>query len=120
MWEASNVSSILDLFVSSAWAQVQPGPQPPGALFNIIFFVSLLFLFYFLLIRPQQKRAKEHRKLVEGLQKGDEVMIESGIMGRLTELSDTAVVLEVSNDVNIKVRRQSVASVLPKGTLEKL
>jgi preprotein translocase subunit YajC len=115
------VSSILDLFVSSAWAQGQPGPQPPGgALFQIIFFVALLLLFYFLLIRPQQKRAKEHHKLVEGLQKGDEVMIEGGIMGRLIDLSDTTVVLEISKDVNIKVRRQSIASVLPKGTLEKL
>jgi preprotein translocase subunit YajC len=73
-----------------------------------------------LLIRPQQKRAKEHRKLVEGLQKGDEVMIESGIMGRITELADSAVTLKISENVEIKVRRQSVASVLPKGTLEKL
>jgi preprotein translocase subunit YajC len=73
-----------------------------------------------LLIRPQQKRAKEHRKLVEGLQKGDEVMIESGIMGRITELTDSAVTLKISENVEIKVRRQSVASVLPKGTLEKL
>jgi preprotein translocase subunit YajC len=73
-----------------------------------------------LLIRPQQKRAKEHRKLVEGLQKGDEVMLEGGIMGRLTELSDSAVALKISENVEIKVRRHSVASVLPKGTLEKL
>jgi preprotein translocase subunit YajC len=89
-------------------------------LFNIIFLVVLLLLFYFLLIRPQQKRTKEHRKLVEGLQKGDEVMLEGGIMGRLSELSDNAVALEISENVEIKVRRQSVASVLPKGTLEKL
>ncbi|BAW80004.1 preprotein translocase subunit YajC [Candidatus Nitrosoglobus terrae] len=114
------MSSMLDFFVSSAWAQGQPGPQPPGVLFNVIFFASLLLIFYFLLIRPQQKRVKEHRKLVDGLQAGDEVMIEGGIMGRLMELSDTTAVVEISEDVNIKVRRQSVASVLPKGTLERL
>lgn len=116
------MSSIVDIFISSAWAQGGPaaGSQPSTALFNIIFLVVLLLLFYFLLIRPQQKRAKEHRKLVDSLQKGDEVMIEGGIMGSITELADNAVALKISENVEIKVRRQSVASVLPKGTLEKL
>lgn len=80
----------------------------------------LIVLFYFLLIRPQQKRAKEHTKLVEGLRTGDEVMTEGGLMGRITDLADNAVTLEVSENVKIKMRRQSITSVLPKGTLEKL
>ncbi|CAB1274752.1 preprotein translocase subunit YajC [Candidatus Nitrosacidococcus tergens] len=112
--------SILDFFISSAWAQEQAAPQPPGLLFNLFFFLSLLLLFYFFLIRPQQRRAKEHTKLLEGLKAGDEVMIDSGIMGRLVELSDNTAVLEISEGVNIKVRRPSINAVLPKGTLEKL
>ncbi|ABA58809.1 MULTISPECIES: preprotein translocase subunit YajC [Nitrosococcus] len=111
---------MLDFFISSAWAQEAAGPSPQAGMFNIIFLVVLLVLFYFLLIRPQQKRAKEHRKLVEGLQKGDEVMIEGGIMGRITELAESSMTMEISENVEIKVRRQSIASVLPKGTLEKL
>lgn len=118
--EASYVSNMLDFFISSAWAQEAAGPSPQAGMFNIIFLVVLLVLFYFLLIRPQQKRAKEHRKLVEGLQKGDEVMIEGGIMGRITELAESSMTMEISENVEIKVRRQSIASVLPKGTLEKL
>ncbi|ADE15446.1 preprotein translocase, YajC subunit [Nitrosococcus halophilus Nc 4] len=114
------MSTVLDLFISSAWAQEPAAAPPQAGLFNIIFLLVLLVLFYFLLIRPQQKRAKEHNKLVEGLQKGDEVMTEGGIMGRITELAESVVALEVSENVEIKIRRQSVASVLPKGTLEKL
>lgn len=114
------MSTVLDFFISSAWAQEQAAPPPQAGMFNIIFLLILLVLFYFLLIRPQQKRAKEHNKLVEGLQRGDEVMTEGGIMGRITELAESVVTLEVSNSVEIKVRRHSIASVLPKGTLEKL
>lgn len=110
---------VLDLFITPAWAQGQSAP-PQAGLLNIIFLVVLLVLFYFLLIRPQQKRAKEHTKLVEGLQKGDEVMTEGGLMGRIIELSDNSVTLEISENVEVKMRRQSVSSVLPKGTLEKL
>lgn len=114
-----NMLNVLDFLVPPAWAQSQPAP-PAAGLFNIIFLLVLLVLFYFLLIRPQQKRTKEHRKLVEGLQKGDEIMTDGGIMGRITGLAENAVVLEISENVEIKVRRQSIASVLPKGTLDKL
>lgn len=114
------MSNMLDFFISSAWAQEPAGLSPATGIFNIIFLVVLLVLFYFLLIRPQQKRTKEHRKLVEGLQKEDEVMIEGGIMGRITELAESSMTMEISENVQIKVRRQSVASILPKGTLEKL
>lgn len=113
------MSDVLDFLIAPAWAQGQAMPPQTGLL-NIAFLVILLILFYFLLIRPQQKRTKEHAKLVEGLQKGDEVMTEGGLMGRITDLSDNSVTLEISENVEVKMRRQSISSVLPKGTLEKL
>ncbi|HYW90995.1 MAG TPA: preprotein translocase subunit YajC, partial [Gammaproteobacteria bacterium] len=76
-------------------------------------------LFYFLLIRPQVKRAKEHRKMVESLSKGDEVATNGGLLGRITEIGENYVELEIADQVVVKVQRQSVSNLLPKGTIKK-
>ena len=72
------------------------------------------------MIRPQVKRQKEHRKLVEGLAKGDEVATDGGLLGKVTDLGDNFALLEVTEGVQVKIRRQSVAAVLPKGSLKEL
>ncbi|UCH52419.1 MAG: preprotein translocase subunit YajC, partial [Pseudomonadota bacterium] len=79
----------------------------------------LMFVaFYFLLIRPQQKRAKEHKAMVAALGRGDEVVAAGGMLGRVTDLSENFVTLEVAENVQVKVQRQAVQTVLPKGTLK--
>jgi preprotein translocase subunit YajC len=82
--------------------------------------VLFAVVFYFLLIRPQSKRAKEHRKMVESLMKGDEVVTIGGVAGRIADIGDTFALLEVADGVSVKIRRASVESVMPKGTLKDL
>jgi preprotein translocase subunit YajC len=83
-------------------------------------FVVLAAIFYFLLIRPQMKQVKEHRKLVESLAKGDEVVTNGGLLGRINEVGDNFLVLEIAKDIEVKVQKQSVTQVMPKGTLKTL
>ncbi|WP_420824450.1 preprotein translocase subunit YajC [Sulfurivermis fontis] len=81
-------------------------------------FAIMFVVFYFLLIRPQQKRAKEHRTMVENLAKGDEVVTGGGLVGKVTDLGDNFIEVEVADNVRVKVQRQMLASVLPKGTIK--
>jgi preprotein translocase subunit YajC len=95
------------------------GGAPAGApLYQLLPLVILFGLFYFLLIRPQTKRAKEHRSMVAALQKGDEVVTSGGTLGRVTEVGEVFVTLEVAQNVNIKVQRQMIQAVMPKGTIK--
>ncbi len=108
---------MLDFFISSAWAQDAGAPaQSPFSLFlpMIILFVA----FYFLLIRPQQKKQKAHQAMVEALAVGDEVITSGGIVGKVASISDQFVVLTVAPDVDLKVSRPTVGAVLPKGTID--
>lgn len=100
---------------TSAMASSQAGPS---AISQVILFGGFILIFYFLIWRPQSKRAKEHKALVSGLEKGDEVVTGGGLAGRISRLTDDFLVLEVSDGVEIKVQRQSVAQALPKGTLK--
>jgi len=100
---------------ATAVAAPQAGPS---AIYQVILFGGFILIFYFLIWRPQSKRAKEHKALVSGLDKGDEVVTGGGVAGRITRLTDDYLVLEVSDGVEIKVQRQSVAQALPKGTLK--
>ena len=79
----------------------------------------ILVVFYFLFIRPQQKRVKEHKAMVEALKKGDEVVTNGGLGGTITKLSDNFVSLQIADNVTVKVQRGAVGSLLPKGTLKK-
>jgi preprotein translocase subunit YajC len=104
----------MDFLISSAWAQ---DAAPTGGLMGFLPLILIFVVFYFMLIRPQMKRAKEHRKLVSELGKGDEVVTNGGILGKITDLSDSFITLELADNVKIKVQRSAVATVMPKGTI---
>lgn len=108
---------MMDFFVNSAWAQGAAAPQQsPFSLFlpMIILFVA----FYFLLIRPQQKRQKAHLSMVEALAVGDEVITAGGMVGKVVSLSEQFVAVNVSEGVDIKISRPTISAVLPKGTVD--
>ena len=86
----------------------------------ILMMVALFAIMYFLMIRPQMKRAKEHKAMVEALAKGDEVVTGGGIAGRVTDVGDSFVQIEVAPNTVVAVQKQAVATVLPKGTLKAL
>ena len=89
-------------------------------MFQIVFLIGLFVLFYFIAIRPQRKRQKEHAAMVAALEKGNEVITSSGILGKITRLEDNFVVLQVAENVELKFQRSYINAVLPKGTLEKI
>jgi preprotein translocase subunit YajC len=80
--------------------------------------VVFVVIFYFLLIRPQQKKAKEHQALVSKLSTGDEVVTTGGILGKVTEVGDSFVTIEIADGVRVKVQKFQVGSLMPKGTLK--
>lgn len=108
---------MLDFFISSAWAA--PAQQEPG-LASFLPLIILFAVFYFLLIRPQMKQAKQHRQLVSELGKGDEVATGGGLLGKIKEVGDNFILLEVAKDTEVKIQKNSVTAVLPKGTLKTL
>ena len=105
----------MDFLISSAYAQ-QAAPQ--GSLLDLWPLVVIFIAFYFLLIRPQQKKQKAHSEMVAGLQVGDEVMTAGGILGRITAVSDHYAVVQISDNTEIKIQKSSVSQVVPKGTFE--
>ena len=111
----------MSFFIASAHAQETGAAAPPGGdLFQIAFLVGLFVLFYFIAIRPQRKRQKEHSEMVGALAKGDEVVTASGILGKINKLEDNYVVLQVADNVELKFQRTHVNAVLPKGTLKSI
>lgn len=105
----------MDFFISNAYAQ---DAASSGGLMSFLPLIVIFAVFYFMLIRPQMKRSKEHRQLVSNLSKGDEVITNGGLLGRITEVSDSFVTLELADNIQIKLQRQAVASVMPKGTMK--
>jgi preprotein translocase subunit YajC len=111
----------MNLLISDAWAEgpaAATGAVPGGSMMQFVFLGGIFLLFYFLIIRPQSKRAKEHKALVDGLAKGDEVVTNGGIIGRVSHVGDTFLGVEIADGVEVKIQRQAVASVLPKGTIK--
>lgn len=105
----------MDFFIENAYAQAAPQADPFGFLLPmIIIFVA----FYFLLIRPQQKKQKAHAALVAGLKEGDEVLTAGGILGKITGVSEHYVVVKVAENTEIKMQRASVSQVVPKDTFD--
>lgn len=111
------MDTLLDFFISPAWAQEAPAGQP-DPLMSFLPLILIFVVFWFLLIRPQQKKVKEHKAMVEALSKGDEVVTNGGVLGRITEVGDNFVTLKIADNVEIKVQRHAVASLMPKGTLK--
>ncbi len=105
----------MDFFISNAYAQ---DTASQGGLLSFLPLIVIFAVFYFMLIRPQMKRTKEHRKLVSQLSKGDEIITNGGLLGRITDVSDSFVTLELADNIQVKLQRQAVANVMPKGTIK--
>jgi preprotein translocase subunit YajC len=110
----------MSFFISDAFAQAAPAAGQPDLISSLIFPIGIFAIFYFFFIRPQMKRQKEHKQLVESLAKGDEVQTEGGIMGRIAELNEDYAKVEVAPDTVITFRRSSILGKLPKGSLKEL
>ena len=106
----------MNFLITPAWAQGDAGAG--GGLIGILPMILIFVVFYFLLIRPQQKRAKEHRNMVANLAKGDEVVTNGGTLGRILEVDENFLTVEVAKGVNIKVQRAAVSQMMPKGTVK--
>lgn len=103
-------------FAEGAWAQAAPTPQ--NQLLGFLPLIVIFALFYFLLIRPQQKKQREHRQMVDALAGGDEIVTGGGVLGKVVEVGDQFVTVEVANGVAIKVQKHTIGAVLPKGTVK--
>ena len=109
------------LVIAPALAQSAPAASPFGSdLMAFLPMIAIFVVFYFLLIRPQQKKAKEAKAMLDALQKGDEVVTAGGILGRVAKLTDQYVTVEIADNIEITLQRGAVAQLLPKGTLKSL
>ncbi len=108
----------MSFFISDALAEGGAAAQQGDPITALLFPIGLLVLFYFFLIRPQSKRAKEQKAMVSALSKGDEVLTQGGILGKITKVTDSFVTLEISNNVNIIVQKSAMGSLMPKGTIK--
>jgi preprotein translocase subunit YajC len=114
-----NECNTMDFFINSAYAQSAGGPAVGGFSLNQLLFPALLLVvFYFLLIRPQSKRAKEQRDMLSKIAVGDEITTTGGILGKVTDVGEQYLSLEVAPGVNVKLQKFQVAQVLPKGTVK--
>jgi preprotein translocase subunit YajC len=106
------------MFISQAYAQTAPAAagSTESTLFSLLPLVLMFVVLYFIMIRPQMKRQKEHKAMIDALAKGDEVVIAGGLIGRIAKLGDSFVGVEISQGVEVQVQRPSVLQVLPKGT----
>ena len=107
----------MNALISDAWAQAA-APAGPGGITMPLMMVVFVVIFYFLLIRPQQKKAKEHQALITKLAAGDEIVTTGGLLGKVVEVGDNFLTLEVADGVRVKVQKFQVASLMPKGTLK--
>ena len=106
------------LFIQDAYAQAAPAAQPGGGMGSIIMLVVLFGAMWFFMIRPQQKKMKEHQLLIGSLKKGDEVMTNGGLMGRVINLDNFAIDLEIAKNTVVRIQRGVVVQIRPKGSLK--
>jgi len=109
--------SLLDFFISPAHAQAA---GQPSTLVTFLPIILMLVIFYFLMIRPQQKRMKEHKEMVGALKKGDEVVTNGGLGGTVAKVGESYISLRVDENVEVSMQRTAVAAVLPTGTLKNI
>jgi preprotein translocase subunit YajC len=110
--------SLLDFLISPAAAQAADPAQASNPLLGILLPLAMVAVFYFLMIRPQMKRSKEHRELTAKLAKGDEIISNGGLAGRIDDIGENFVTVEIADGVRVKLQRVAIAAVLPKGTLK--
>lgn len=115
------VNNAMAFLISDAWAEGAAGgaAQEPG-MAGLIFPVAILLVFYFLFIRPQQRRQKDHKKMVDALSKGTDVVTNGGVLGRVVDIDDSFVRLEIADNVFVQVQKHAIASLMPKGTYKSL
>jgi preprotein translocase subunit YajC len=106
----------MSLLISDAWADAAPAAPQDAGLMGFLPLIVIFILFYFLLIRPQMKRAKEHRKMVETLSKNDEVVTSGGLLGKIVDVEESFISVEIAEGVRVKVQKTAVTSLMPKGT----
>ncbi len=108
-------------FIGSALgAGVTAVPAQADGTYSLVMIVAIFVLFYFMLIRPQNKRAKEHRELVTKLKKGDEVVTSGGVLAKVVSIDEQYIKVSIAEGVEISLQRSAVSTVLPKGTLKSL
>ena len=110
--------SISQLFISNAYAEGAAAAPQDGGIMQFLPLIALLAVFYFLILRPQQKRAKEQKAMIEALQKGDEVATAGGVLGKVTKVGEENVAIEIADNVVIQVQKAAIQNVLPKGTIK--
>ena len=108
------------MLISNAYAQAAGGASQTDTLLTFLPMVAIFVVFYFLLIRPQQKKAKETRAMLDALEKGNEIVTAGGIVGRITKLSDQYATVEVAPNVEMTIQRGAISQLLPKGTIKAL
>ncbi len=110
--------NLLDLLIAPAYAQAAPAAGGGSMMSSLLLPIVLIGVMYFMMIRPQMKRAKEHRGMLEKLVKGDEVITNGGIAGTVTDMGENFISVEIADNVRIRVQKAAIANVLPKGTLK--
>lgn len=110
----------MDFFIKQAHAQGGAAASGGSILPTILMFAVFIVFMYFMIIRPQMKRQKEHKKLMESLDKGSEVITAGGVAGRIRQVGENFLMIEIAKDVEIRIQKSSVTSVVPKGTLDTL
>ncbi|GKS69645.1 hypothetical protein W03_16490 [Nitrosomonas sp. PY1] len=108
------------MLISDAFAQTAAPAQADASLMSLLPLVAIFVLFYFLLIRPQSKRAKEHKQMVDALQRGDEIITNGGILGLVMNVSESYVIVEVAPAVEVTILKSSIQTLLPKGSLKSI
>lgn len=108
----------MSFLISNAYAEA--APPPPGGGLEFLMMIGIFFvIMYFMIIRPQQKKVKEHNALLGGLKKGDEIVTNGGLLGKVTDLGENFITIAVADNAEVQVQKQAVAAVMPKGTMKK-
>jgi len=110
------------MFISSAFAQTAPAAAAGGdmqsTLMSMLLLLLMFLVLYFVMIRPQMKKQKEHRTMIDALAKGDEIITAGGFVGRVSKLGDGFLTIEIANGVEVQMQRSAVIQVLPKGSMK--
>lgn len=106
------------MFISNAYAQAAAGGDTSSSLISMLPLVLMFVVLYFVMIRPQMKRQKEHKAMIEALAKGDEIVTAGGLLGKVAKIGETYIGVELANGVEVQMQRTAVVQVLPKGTLK--
>ncbi len=109
---------MLEFFIQNARAEETPSQG--GGMMGLLPLILIFVVFYFFLIRPQMKQAREHKQMVEALAKGDEIVTTGGLLGKINKVGDNFIILEIAKDIEVKVQKHAVSATMPKGTIKTL